>query len=139
MEHTIARSIRNVIVKFELSQKLLDIAVGTQNLKLGYKLARSGGGGVRGATMDMQYPRTQTYDRGTTSNDHGSINVANRNRGLGSAAPGGNRSTVGRDSNYDIQQSPYDKRQQDEIKMLGAALFDKGEIGIKDRWMGKRK
>ena len=67
------------------------------------------------------------------------INVANKNRQLGSAAPGGNRGTVTRESNYGVHLSPNERRQNEEINKLGAALFDKSEIGVKDRWMNKRK
>lgn len=89
--------------------------------------------------MEMDFQRNQTYDRGGQSNDFGNINVANRNRQLGSAAPGGNRGTVTRESNYGVHLSPNERRQNEEINKLGAALFDKSEIGVKDRWMSKRK
>ena len=111
VEHVISRSIRNVIVKFELSQKILDIAVGTQNIKLGYKLAKSGAGGYRGRTGDIDF-RTRTMDRGSYQNngmsDTGTISVGDRRGGLGAGNPYAQRKT--RDSMYDVNLSPNDKK-----------------------------
>ena len=65
------------------------------------------------------------------------VPVDQRRQGLGSGGPYAPRRSKGTYFEPDFPQ--YNNRQQAEIDRLSNALFDRNEIGTKDRWMRRRR
>lgn len=126
-EVVISRTIRNLVVKFELSQKLLDIA-STQNVKLNYKIAKAGGFGGRG---DGQNTIRSGNLGGMMAGAGG-----NRAGALGAARPG---TRVYGGARTETGVPEHIKQENEELEKLADGLFDKQELGINDRWMQRRK
>jgi histone deacetylase 11 len=129
-EATIARSIRNLVVKFDLSKKPLELGA-SENIKLMYKTTRKGG--MRGGNTD-KFGRFDTFantDRDSASGlvSPGSHVGGGRSTGVGARAPDG-AVKAARPSNA-YENDPV-------VSRLTQKLINKNEIGVTDNFSYRR-
>ena len=134
-EATIARSIRNLVVKFDLSKKPLDIGA-SENVKMMYKTTRKGG--LRNTGDDFRYggrSSVRGYDTNSAFDRDSNTGInSSRARQGGTVTPGVGqpRGAVqpARSSNGYDDTGVWDR--------LGNNLINKDEIGVVDNFSYKR-
>lgn len=142
----IARSIRNLVVKFDLSKKPLNIGA-TDDFRMMYKMARKGN--AQGLNQRDAFEATasrsdnfqgsrvftdpnirdQTYDRAGRPGQfspNSTSNVARRG-GYGAGLPGASRKTGNKHP-----QQPFET--DSRISRLTDGLINKSDIGVIDNW-----